>query len=264
MIINNSHHNYFFKLFAIGLFLGYICVSSIVAQPTSSREFPPISRKAMTQDHLEKISKITSQINNDKSNLELYRERLKSYSELLELNFDNETWILFANNYEADLSKIIELDQTAENYHHRGNFLTRRLNESTMIKAISDLYPSNQFVDKATRDFFKATKLNSSPKNLQGIYTSLSILYLSRPQNLVAPSNLSKWRDKVVFKWVKADLDNSIKYSQLALQAGSPLPFAETLKSNLYATYLLTAEIASKLGEKDTAQKYMEAAEKYK
>lgn len=254
----------------IGLLLSFLYVLPVAAQPTTLSEFHPAGRKQMTEARLERVNEITEQIKNQNSNTALYQKRVQLYGELLQLNFDNKDWFIYADKYERDLSRLIELEGTAEDYYRRGNWFVSRLIYSTPLypypapNKISELYPHNRYADAAVSDFLKALQLTSDPQQIQSCYTNLSIIYSTRPHLLASASDFSKWKDKIPLKLVQKDFEMSIKYSQLALEAGASLPFTDTLKKNLVSTYLTNAETATKLGDSATALKFTQAAQKYR
>lgn len=266
-MIGRSLNIYRIKFVVMASVLVFLCVLSTVAQPTSLRQ----SRsKQMTQKRLEKIDEITKQIRNNSSNIALYKERSEIYRELLELNFDNNDWFVYADKLESDLSRLVDLEGTAEDYYRRGDWLVSRLLYSTPLypypapNKISELYPDNRYVDAAASDFLKALRLTSDPQEIQSYYTNLSIIYSTRPRLVVSAPDFPKWKDKIPIKLIQKDFEMSIKYSQLALEAGESLPFTDTLKKNLVSTYLTNAETATKLGDSATALKFTQAAQKYR
>ncbi|MGI9037085.1 MAG: hypothetical protein ACR2GD_13750 [Pyrinomonadaceae bacterium] len=265
----NSLNVYRANFIVITFMLAFLCVLPIMAQPTSLRSFPLTARMKMTWDRLKELEQINSQIENNKSNVSLYKKRLQIYGELLELTSDNNR-NTYADKYEADLSYITELEKTSEAYFKRGNwFLSRFIYNASdsaysLPSKISELYPHNSYFDKATADFLKAIQLTSDPHNLQAIYTNLSIIYRARPQLLVSAPDFPKWKDEIPLKLVRQDLEMSIKYQELAIKAGANLPYIKELKHSLVATYLSNAEVAEKLGDSATALKYTQAAQKYR
>lgn len=267
--MNNLFNVYWTKLGLVGLILAFLYVLPVVAQPTTLSEFHPAGRKQMTEARLERVNEITERIKNQNSNTALYQKRVQLYGELLQLNFDNKDWFIYADKYERDLSRLIELDGAAESYYRRGDWLSSRLRYSIPLypypapNKISELYPHNRYADAAASDFLKALRLTSDPQQMQSYYTNLSIIYNTRPHLLASASDFPKWKDKIPLKLVQKDFEMSIKYSHLALEAGASLPFTDTLKKNLVSTYLTNAETAAKLGDSATALKFTQASQKY-
>jgi hypothetical protein len=263
-MIGRSLNIYRIEFVVIALMLVFLCVLPSIAQPTSLRDFKAPGRQRMTQERLKELEQINVQIENDKSNVSLYKKRLQIYGDLGELNYDVPNfWDNYRDKYEADLSKIIALEKTAGNYYQRGAYITEKLRRLS-VKNVSDIYPHNSYVDAATSDFLKALRLTPDPQEIQNYYTNLSVIYSTRPKLLVSAPDFPKWKDKIPLKLVQKDFELSIKYSRLALEAGASLPFIDTLKKNLAATYLTNAETATKLGDSATSLKFTQAAEKYR
>lgn len=244
-------------------------ISPIIAQPTSFRDYAPGVRKYYSQEHQEEIDKLTQRIKSDNRNVALYKARIQLYTELLELNFDNSNWTVYADKLEADLSRLVELEGTAEAFLWRGGWLQSRLLYSFPIhfsqppKKLTELYPHNRYIDGATSDYMEALRRISDSAELQSVYTNLSILYSTRPQKLVSAPNFPKWRKRVRLKLILADFDNAIKYSRKALEVGAKLPYADGLKQNLAGTYQTSAEVAFKLGADKTAVGFYEEGQNY-
>lgn len=238
-------------------------ISQIAAQPTSFRNFSPNQRKGMTQGFLEDVEKLTRRIEKDNQNIAFYKERLQFYKNLLELNFDNSDWLVYADKLEADLSRIIELEETADNYVWRGNWFSERLRRSPPSEKISELYPINKYFDKAVSDYLKASRLNSEPQKLTSIYNNLSELYSLRPQKLVLSADFRTGQSEIPLKLVLNDFDASIRYRREAFESGYKLPYADLLKTSLAGTYKTNADTAFELGEYKTALNFYEAGQNY-
>lgn len=265
LILNNAVKAGLRNIAAICLALACVLffASSAVGQPTSLRDFTPSQRRAMTEDKLEKAANLTERIKKDSRNVALYRERLQFYQDLMELNFDNRDSLLYADKFEADLSRLVELEETADNYIWRGNWFSERLRRLPPTSKIAGLYPLNQYVDKAASDYLKAIQLISAPTNLISAYANLSELYTTRPQKLLPDADFQKWRAEIPFKLVLSDFDNAIKYRRKALEAGAGLSYADLLKANLAGTYKKNADTASRLGDYETALKLYQAGQNY-
>lgn len=238
-------------------------IPPIAAQPTGLRDFNPPSRKLMTGETQKKVDELSERIIKDNRDTALYRERLRLFQNLMELNFDNNDWTVYADKFEADLSRIIELDETAENYLSRGNWFSERLRRSQPPEKIAELYPDNQYVDKAVSDYLKAIQLDSNPKNLVSVYTNLGGLYGIRPQKLVTAPNFQTWRTEIPLKLVENDLDNAVNYCLKAVEIGAKLPYADVLRENLATTYMINMDAAVKLKAYQTALKFYEAGKIY-
>lgn len=242
------------------LILIFCFVLSIAAQPGDIDKLSPFERKRLTQNTQNRVDLLSGQIKKDDRNVVLYKERLRLYSFLLELNFDNSDWEIYADKYEADLSRIIELEKTGEKYGWRGGFLQQRLYRSPPPKKITELYPHNRYFDKAESDFTEAIRLTSDPEQLQTVYSVLSGLYTLRPQKLVSAPNFPEWRDKVRLKPVLDDFDAAIKSSKKALEFE---PKSEGLQSNLVAIYMTNADTAVELGAFRVALEFYDAGQSY-
>lgn len=217
----------------------------------------------MTIARLEEVEKLTWNIKKNDKNIALYKTRIEFYQDLMELNFDNNDWTIYADKFEADLSRLIELDGTPHNYSWRGSWFTERFRRFPPISKTAELYPRNRYFDNAASDYLKAAQLNSAPTNLISVYTNLGELYALRPQKLLPDANLQKWRAKFPFKLVLSDFDKAVKYRQKALEIGSKMPYADVLKSNLAGTYKISADTASRLGDYETALKLYREGQNY-
>jgi tetratricopeptide (TPR) repeat protein len=240
----------------------------VAAQPNMLRLYDADQRKAMTLETQERVDKLTRQIQNDKRNVALYKKRLEFYHNLLELNFDNSSWEIYANKFEADLSRIIRLEGTAENYSWRANLRQTRLLYSYPFhfsppKNLSELYPHNRFVDGATADYMEVLKRTSVPLEIESVYTNLRYLYSMRPQILVMSPNFPKWRSKIRLKLVFDDFDKSIKYGLKAVEIDDKISDSDTVRALLAGTYKLNGDAAVKLGTYQIALELYEAGKKY-
>ncbi|HQU83313.1 MAG TPA: hypothetical protein PKY59_09325 [Pyrinomonadaceae bacterium] len=242
---------------------GLCFVLTSFAQPTSLREFNAPSRQLMTEGTQIKIDALTEQIEKDRNNVALYRKRLRLYFDLIELNFDNRNWTIYADKSEADLSLIIELEETPENYLARANWLSERLRRSPPAERVVELYPDNQYFNKAAADYLKAIQLDSDSKNLVSVYTNLSGLYVIRPYKLAASPNFQARRTKIPLKLVRNDFDNSIKYGQLALEISAKMSSADVLRENLATTFMLNINTAVKLKDFQTALGFYESGKNF-
>lgn len=234
-----------------------------LAQPTSFRNYSPETRKRMTQETLLEVAGLTAQIKKDSRNPALYNERLRFYGKLLELNFDNGERQIYADRYEADLSRIIEIERTAENFIRRGDFLSEELRLAAPPEKFTELYPSNRYVDRAASDYMEALRLRSNARATENIYTALGYLYSSRPQKLVSTPNFPKWRNEIQLKLVFDDFAASIKYARQALEIGNKSTHADVLRGNLMAAYMIDADSAVKLEAYQTALELYEEGQNY-
>jgi|GEM_PF-2976255 len=225
----------------------FFSIVTIVAQPTSLRHFSPYEREMMTLETQERVDKLTQQIRHDKSNIALYKERLRLYYNLIELNYDNNDWELYADKFEADLSHIIQLEGTAEAFKERGSFVTERIRRSQPPKEITELYPRNRYIDQSASDYLEAIRRTSDPLMLVSIYTALSDLYTLRPQKLVSAPNFPKWRNRIQLKPILNDFEIAVKYIRKALEIGAKQPYANVLTGNLIEIYVRNADTAFKL-----------------
>lgn len=245
----------------------FFCIAGSIfqaaAQPTIFRSYNPNARKGMTQRFLEDVDKITVLIEKDSRNVALYKQRAQFYKNLLELNFDNNDEIIYADKFEADLLRIIDLEKTARNYAWGGSWFSYRLKESPPPEKIGELYPSNQYLDKAVSNFLNSIRLDSKPDNVSGTYGQLSELYRTRPQKLLSSPNFHQWQSKIPLKLVINDLDNSITHRRKSFEIGAEFPAADQLKALLSETYRTNAETAFKLGEYKTALNFYEAGQKF-
>ena len=259
-MMGNSLKIYWVNFIVIGLVLSFLYVLPALAQPTSLRQFR--GSKQLIQVRIEEATKITSEIEKDKSNLTLYKKRLFLNGELLVLSEDTDDWNIYADKYEADLSNIIELEKTARNYDARGRFLIARLNHLSVAN-VSDLYPHNRYIDMAASDFLNAIQL-TAPQLRQTYYSNLNLLYRFRPQKLISAPNFSKWKALIPYELVRKDFDLSVKYGQLALEGVPNSDLLRDLKKQLVITYLSNADVAARLGDSATALKFTQAAQKYR
>lgn len=245
------------------VFCAVCFVAPCAAQPTSIRDFNPSQRRALMEDRLEKTANLTGRIIKDNRNVALYRERLRLYYDLFELNFDNGSSTVYADKFEADLSRIIELEETPENYLARAEWLGERLRRSPPPEKIAGLYPANRYFDKAVSDYLKASRLDSSPQNLVGVYKNLSGLYAARPQKLVSSPSFPAWRARIPLKLVRNDFANAVKFGLKALNSGTTMPYAGLLKESLAATYRMNIDAAVKFGDYQTALEFYESGKNY-
>lgn len=270
-MINNLFSVRRISFAVIGLILSYLCVSPALAQPTRPRPrpIPYQERMEMANRSIKELDQISSQIENDKPDVSLYKKRLEIYAKLRGLYFDdNDKWKIYDERYEADLSRVIELEQTAQNYLNRGQWFISRFAYSgshyPLPNKISDLYPHNNYFDKSIADILKAAQLTSASDTLEMIYNELSFRYRLRPLMLLSVPDFPKWKDEIPLELVRQDLNLSIKYSELALKDGAKLPHSQVSKTNLLWTYEASAEIATKLGDSATALKFTQTAQKYR
>jgi len=243
-------------------------IVTVSAQPTSYRDFSPSQRRTMTLDTQGRVDKLSQQIQSDKSSVALYKERRDLYYNLLQLNFDNSSWEMYASKFEADLSRIIKLEETAENYSRRGNWLLARLIYTYPFHyasppKLSELYPHNRYVDGAATDYLEAAKRTSDPLELLSIYTNLRHLYETRPQKLVTAPDFPKWRSKIQLKLILDDFDKSIKYGLKAVEIDDKISDSDTVRALLAGTYKLNGDAAVKLEAYQTALELYEAGKKY-
>lgn len=253
----------------IGLFLSFLYALPTLAQPTRPRPIPYQMRMEFTRADIKELEQVSSQIENDKSNVALYKKRLEIYDRLRKDYFDDvDTWRDYDNKYGADLSRIIGLERTAENYLNRGKWFFMKIAFLGPYypppNKVSELYPRNIYVDKASADFLKAVQLTSDPKTLSEIYGALSSTYLTRAQALAFAPDFPKWKDEIPLELVRQDLDSAIKYSQLALKVGSKLSDSKAFEDSLRTAYLASAQVAAKSGDSETSLKFTQAAQKYR
>lgn len=244
---------------SVGILAFLLLGASVVAQPGNIEDYGPVERKRMTEYGLEIISNLSKQIHEDKKNVSLYKERATKFFRLIEVNFDNPSQDLYRDKYEADLSWIIELEPTAENYIRRGSFLEHRLRISTVPQEITELYPKNEYFDRALDDLTKAISITSDSQERMTAYTYLSGLYIRRPRKLVSSPKLSEFRKKVDLKKVIEELENAIRSSQRALEESRET----SLSANLISIYQESADIAARLGLYEAAFRFFESGGKY-
>ena len=199
----------------------------------------------MTQSTLGEVKEISQRIKQNPENIALYKERRNLYSDLLELNFDNASWDTFADKYEADLSRIIQLERTPENLLWRAGFLQSRIFRLRTPQGLTELYPRNRFFDQAAADYEEALKLDSSPQLQERIYSELGGLYTTRSQKLASAPNAKKWLSEVTKKLIIDDILKAIEFSRKALEISGQ---AEVERENLAAIYMTNTDSATKLG----------------
>lgn len=265
LFLNNSVKVSLKNCAAIGFVLTcLVCfVSPLIGQPIRARDFSASDRKRMTQQTQARIDELTELIKKDSRNVILYKQRLLLFYDLLELNFDNKGWETYGDEAERELSRIIGLEPTAENYRQRGDFLRQILYHSPPPNKVTELYPHNQYFERALSDYLEAVRLATDLKQLETVYSMLSGLYTLRPQKLISAPNFPKLLVQIQLKSIFEDFDSAIKYSRKALEAGVNQPYADGLKANLVEIYMTIAELAVKLGSYQVSLEYYQTGQNY-